>query len=309
MRLKKLMIESKYNNQSDKQLYCKENERSEMQNSMGIRATKGTRVISFTSGKGGVGKTNTVLNVAISLARQGQRVLVLDADLGLANIDILLGLQPKFTLEDLFKGRRKLADIILSGPEGIALIPAANGVESICNLNAEKRVQLMEAIEEVGSNFDYLLIDTSAGIDSDVMYFNSASAEVVLVINSEPTSLTDAYSVIKLLVNKYAEKNFSVVANNVADQKEGKKAFMKLAATVDRFLQVRLNYLGCIPTDRSINLAVMQQRALQEVFPSSPASIAINQIAQKIDQSFLDYKVKGGMQFFFRQLMEVSLGN
>ena len=150
-----------------------------------------TRVISFTSGKGGVGKTHTVVNTAVTLAAQGFSVLILDADLGLANVDVLAGVTPKGTLHDVLKGRCALDDILVEGPGGIVIIPAASGVEEIQALgNAEKMV-LMSEVERIAHHYDFLLIDTPAGIGSDVMYFNSAAGEVVCVITGEPTSLTD----------------------------------------------------------------------------------------------------------------------
>lgn len=265
-----------------------------------------TRVLSFTSGKGGVGKTQTVVNTAIALARLGKTVLVLDADLGLANVNVMLGLQPKFTLYDVFTGRKSLKEIIINGPEGISLIPAASGIESICHLDDHQKMLLMAGIEELGSVYDYLLIDTRAGISSDVMYFNTASSEIVCVINNEPTSLTDAYAVIKVLATQYGERRVAVVANNVRDDKEGQQAFYRLSKAVERFLQVDLNYLGAVPSDSSVNQSVMQQRPVIELYPSSKASMAIQAIGRRIDEDFWQYRVKGGLQFFFEQILAVN---
>ena len=266
-----------------------------------------TRVISFTSGKGGVGKTHTVLNTGIALAREGKGVLILDADLGLANINVLLGLEPRWTLHDVFEGRKSLSDIIITGPEGVSIIPAASGVEHICTLDPERKLMLMEQIEEVAHQFDYLLIDTRAGISPDVMYFNSASSEIVCVITNEPTSLTDAYAVIKVLSQSYGERSFSVVSNNVANQQEGQLAFQRLARSVARFLHVDLKYLGFIPTDILVREAIQNQRSILETYPSSKAALALHSLARKIDEEFLDLRVKGGMQFFFRQLLEANV--
>ncbi len=265
-----------------------------------------TRVISVTSGKGGVGKTSLVVNLAIGLAREGKSVLLLDADLGLANVDVMLGIRPRYTLNDVFEGRRSLEEIIVSGPEGISIIPAASGIESICNLDSSRRVLLMEAVESLGMAFDYILIDTQAGIGPDVLFFNSASSEIVCVINPEPTSLTDAYALIKVLSREYGERAISVVANEVADDAEGKHTFQRLQKVVERFLRVELNYLGCIPSDSSVAEAVRSQRALLEIYPSSKAGLAASRLARKIDEDFHKLRVKGGMQFFFKQLLDVS---
>lgn len=270
-----------------------------------------TRVISFTSGKGGVGKTNTVVNLAICLARLGRRVLILDADLGLANIDVMLGITAESNLNDFFNGHKTLREIMLDGPEGISIIPAASGVESMCSLTAYQKMMLLDGIEEAASDFDYLLIDTQAGISSEVMYFNSASSEIVCLINPEPTSLTDAYALIKILSRSYGEKSISIIANNVggprsAAEQEAVTSFSRLSRAVERFLQVQLNYIGHIPADVAVREAIQEQRAVTDIYPSSPCSVAIASIARKLDSDFSARKVKGGMQFFFKQLLEVN---
>lgn len=276
----------------------------------GIRRMSGiTRVISFTSGKGGVGKTNTVLNTAISLAQMGRSVLVLDADLGLANINIMLGIKPQHTIEDLLKGTRALEEIIISGPEGISIIPGASGVESLCDLSVDEKLLLMEAVESLITPYDYLLIDTRAGVSQDVMYFNSAAAEVICIINDEPTSLTDAYALIKILAQNYGEREICIIANDVSTEVEGLKAFKKLYRSVDRFLHVQLRYLGSIPTSDIVNEAIISQTALMQCFPSSEAARAIRGISARIDEDFINTRIKGGMQFFFRQLLEAELSS
>jgi flagellar biosynthesis protein FlhG len=265
-----------------------------------------TRVMSFTSGKGGVGKTNSVVNFAVALGRLGRKVLILDADLGLANIDVLLGIKAQYTLYDVLEGSKLLEEIILDGPDNVSIIPSVSGVQSICSLSGHQRLALIQAIEGAAYDFDYLLIDTQAGIGSEVMYFNSASSEVVCVINAEPTSLTDAYALIKVLSREYGEKSITVLANNVTDEAAGRGAFNRLCRSAQRFLQVELKYLGCVPTDPAVRAAVTEQRALLEVFPSSPAALAFGSLARSLDQDFHELRVKGGMQFFFKQLLEVS---
>lgn len=265
-----------------------------------------TRVVSVTSGKGGVGKTHTTTNLAIALASLGHSVLVLDADLGLANVDVLLNLKPKGTLHDVLKGSLRLDDIVIEGPGSISIIPAASGVEELHELRSEEKLLLLEEIERMAYRYDYLLIDTPAGIGSDVMYFNSAAAEVVCIINGEPTSLTDTYALIKVLSTTYGEKNFSVVVNNVADEGEATAAFKKLARAVERFLKVQVRYLGWIPTDGTVRECVMQQQAISAEFPSSKASLSIAAIARKVADQKPEVALKGGMQFFFRQLLEMT---
>ena len=265
-----------------------------------------TRVLSFTSGKGGVGKTHSVTNVAIALANQGLSVLLLDADMGLANVDVLLGLKPKGTLHDVLKGNLSLDDILLTGPGGITIIPAASGIEEIQALKSEEKMFLLEEIERVAHRYDYLLIDTPAGIGSDVMYFNSAAADVVCVITGEPTSLTDTYALIKVLSTTYGEKRFSVVVNNVGSEAEATTAFGKLSRAVDRFLQVDVRYLGWVPTDATVRDCIMEQKPIAAEFPSSPSARALSAIARRIDDERPQHRVKGGMQFFFRQLLEMN---
>jgi len=265
-----------------------------------------TRVISFTSGKGGVGKTNTVVNVGLALARLGKSVLVLDADLGLANVDIMLGLRPKYTLFDVLEKGRSIEDIILKGPEGMSVIPASSGIESMSALGPEQHMALMSAVENMAHAFDYLLIDTQAGIGADVMHFNSASSEIICVINSEPTSLTDAYAMIKILSRNYAEKSVSVIANRMNDEREGRRSFNLLQGAVEKYLHIELDYLGFVPADAEIRSAVQQQKALLELYPSSPSGLALTALARKIDAEFIDNRVKGGMQFFFQQLLGVE---
>jgi flagellar biosynthesis protein FlhG len=265
-----------------------------------------TRVLSFTSGKGGVGKTHTVTNVGIGLANllnRGRSVLILDADMGLANVDVLLGLKPRGNLHDVLKGKARIDDILLEGPGGISIIPAASGIEEIHALRTDEKLFLMSEVERVADRFDYLLIDTPAGIGSDVMYFNSAAAEVVCIINGEPTSLTDTYALIKVLSSQYGEKKVSIVVNNVASEEEARLAFEKLAGAVERFLRVDLGYLGWVPNDPVVRECIMGQRPVTAQFPSSRAGLALGGIARTIDDKGFGHRVKGGMQFFFEQLL------
>ena len=265
-----------------------------------------TRVMSFTSGKGGVGKTTSMVNVGVALAHEGRRVLMLDADLGLANVDVLLGIKPRATLYDLLEGRRSIQEIIIPGPDGVSIIPAASGVETMCNLTPLQHRALLEAVEEVAQDYDYLLIDTQAGISSDVMYFNAAASEVVCVINGEPTSLTDAYALIKVLATRYGEKEISILVNNVPDEISAKRAFDRLAKVVERYLALSPEFLGWVPTDADIRESIRQQDAAVRLFPSSKISMAYAKLARSIDEQFFQGRIKGGMQLFFKQLLEVG---
>jgi flagellar biosynthesis protein FlhG len=269
-----------------------------------VRREGVTRVLSFTSGKGGVGKTHTVINLATALTQQGASVLILDADMGLANVDVLLGLKVKRTLHDVLKGQCSLDDSIVESPLGISVIPAASGIDEVHALRGEEKMFLLEEIERVAHRFDYLLIDTPAGIGSDVMYFNSAAAEVVCVITGEPTSLTDTYALIKVLNARYGEKSISVLVNNVAAEEDALSAFGKLAGAVEKFLQIDVRFLGWVPSDAAVRDSVMAQRAVVSEYPSSRVSLALANVAKRIYGERPQGKVKGGMQFFFRQLLE-----
>ncbi len=262
-----------------------------------------TRVISFTSGKGGVGKSNSLINIGLALVNQGRRVLILDADLGLANVDILLGLTPKYTLEDLLFNEKTIDEIIINASNGLSIIPAGSGASSLLNLSSYQKSLLMSEVERIAKDYDYLLIDTGAGIGQDVLFFNSVAMEVICVITDEPTSLTDTYSLIKILSQK-GEKEFSILVNNVQSEKDANKAYRKLFLAVEKFLKVKLKFIGFIQNDSVVNESIESQKAFVEKFPSSKAGRQVVSLAKKIDDDFFDFRVKGGMQFFFKELLE-----
>jgi flagellar biosynthesis protein FlhG len=264
-----------------------------------------TRVMSFTSGKGGVGKTHTVVNVGVALASQGLSVLVLDADLGLANVDVVAGVSPQGTLHDVLQGRASLDEILVEGPGGIMIIPAASGVEEIHALGAAEKMLLMSEIERIAGHYDYLLIDTPAGIGSDVMYFNTAASEVVCVITGEPTSLTDSYALIKVLSSAYGERSFSIVVNDVETKSEAMLAYNTLANAVQKFLHVETRMLGWIPSDNSVRECIMERKPISFVRPSSRAALGVSDVANNILMNRPVGRAKGGMQFFFRQLLDL----
>jgi flagellar biosynthesis protein FlhG len=269
-----------------------------------------TRVISVTGGKGGVGKTLSVVNLAIGLARCGKSVMIMDADLGLANVDIMLGISPRYTVFDLLSGERSIEEILVSGPEGITIIPAASGIQRAAALSDAQRLRLFDEIERIAHGYDYLLIDTQAGIGSDVLYFSAAANEILCVVTPDPTSITDAYALIKVLAQEFGEKTFRVLINNVSGRSSqtieaiADKTFDRLARAVEKFLQVELDYVGHIPADEAVPESIRRQRPLLEQFPSSPAGLSFTALANKFDEEFVNYRVKGGMQFFFRSLLE-----
>lgn len=241
------------------------------------------RVLAVSSGKGGVGKTNIVANLAYALAKQNKRVLVVDADLGLNNIDILLGLTPKFNIGHVLCGEKNVEEIIIKGPADIQLLPAGDGLQELTQLDGEKKVIFMEELDRVSSGYDFLLFDTGAGISTNVTYFCSAAHEILLVATTEPTSLTDVYALIKILHTKHAQNDFRMIINSVESEKEAQLIYRNLIAVTDRFLpNVSVGYLGYILSDPNVSKAVRQQKAFMELYPHTKVSQCINRLAQKL---------------------------
>jgi len=265
------------------------------------------QVISISSGKGGVGKTNIVANLALALTRLGKRVLVLDADLGLANIDILLGLTPRYTIEHLLTGQKRLQEILVPGPEGMVILPAGSGIQELADLNEGQKIFLLNEMDQLSQRIDVLLIDTGAGISSNVLYFNLAAQESIIIITPEPTSLTDAYALIKVLATRHQKKHFIILANAVAHEPEAMEVFRKISLVADRFLgSVSLDYLGYIPRDEHVLRAVRKQKAVLELFPQSPAGKSFMILSQRLlDRPFRN-RNEGNIQFFWKQVWEHS---
>ena len=241
------------------------------------------RVLAVSSGKGGVGKTNIVANLAYLISKQNKKVLVVDADLGLNNIDILLGLYPKFHIGDVLSGEKTVQDIIIKGPADISLLPAGGGLQELTQLDDEKKILLMEELDRVSDGYDFLIFDTGAGISTNVTYFCSAAHEILLVATAEPTSLTDVYALIKTLYIKHSQKYFRMIINSVDSEREAQLIFRNLAAVTDRFLpNVSIEYLGYIVSDSSVTKAVRQQKAFSEIYPYAKVTQCVKKLAQKM---------------------------
>ena len=245
-----------------------------------------SRVITVTSGKGGVGKSNLAVNIAIAMGRAGKRVIILDADFGLANIEVMLGIRPKYNLADLmFKGKQ-ITDIITEGPENVSFISGGSGIQELTNLTKEQVINFSSKLEELDRRADVIIVDTGAGISGNVMEFVMSSAEVILVATPEPTSMTDAYAVLKTLDRQpeFAREHcrIKLVANRVSNEKMGKELYEKLSLVAEKFLNLSLEYIGSVPTDMNINKAVMKQKPITIAFPMSPASRAIEEISKKV---------------------------
>lgn len=260
------------------------------------------QVIAVTGGKGGVGKTSTSVNLAISLAKKGRRVLLMDADLGLANIDIMLGVKPKHTLADVLNGDCEIQDVVVEGPAGIKIVPASSGVHQMAMLGAREHGGLIHAFSQFSDQIDVLVIDTAAGISDTVISFVQASQEVLLVVCNEPASITDAYALIKLLTSEYGVFRYHIIANQVKSVVEGKQLFSKLCGVTDRFLDVALDFVGTIPYDDHVKKAVKRQKAVADIYPRCQASLAYKSLADKIDEWPLPTSPRGHLEFFVDQL-------
>ena len=261
------------------------------------------KVIAVSGGKGGVGKSNVTLNLAISLGKMGKKVMIMDADLGLANIDIMLGLRVTRNLSHVIKGECSLDDIILDGPDGIKIIPASSGTKEMAKLSDMEHAGLIRAFSSLNEMIDVLIVDTAAGIADNVISFAQASQDLIVVVCDEPTSITDAYALIKILSVDHDLFRFRIMANMVRTTKEGRDLFAKLSRVTDQFLDVALDYVGSIPFDENVRKAVRKQQALVTLYPNSPASVAIKHIATKISEWPIPRSAKGNIEFFMERLV------
>ena len=237
-------------------------------------------IMAVTSGKGGVGKTFVSANLAAALARAGQRVLVLDADLGLANLDVVLNLFPKITLHDVFTGKSSLPDAILPAPGGFHVLLAGSGMVEYSRMTPEVRDQLQKVVDEVAPRFDHVLLDTGAGISDVVLYTVSLAGEVLVVVTPEPTSLTDAYATIKVLANTQGRRKIKLLVNQTRKIGEGRAVRQQLQQVVDRYVNpqldspVLLELLGEVPSDTAVRDSVQRRQLMLESMPGSAASVA-----------------------------------
>lgn len=264
--------------------------------------TDDIRVISVTSGKGGVGKTNVVANLAYTMSRMGKRVLVLDADLGLGNLDVLLGLAPKYHIGHLLSGERSLDEILVRGPNGIMILPASSGVQELTSLTECEKFTFISELDNLKESIDVLLIDTGAGISSNVLYFNIAAQEILVVVTPEPTSITDGYAIMKVLFQKHGERRFKLTVNSVRSLKEGLDVYNNLCMVADRYLDISIDYLGSIPYDENLPKAVREQKAISELYPRSKASEAFFDLTKTILESEPE-RAKGNIQFLWKRLI------
>jgi flagellar biosynthesis protein FlhG len=235
------------------------------------------KIISLTSGKGGVGKTSLTCNIALGLSQLGSKVLIFDGDLGMANVDIFFGVHPQKNLQDLIEGS-SLKECLTNVAHNIDLLAGSNGLYNLCNLNAFERREIISRLSDVSFSYDYLLIDTSPGLHDHVLHLNSVADEACVILTPDPSSFTDAYALIKVLHQKYRSQKFSIICNQVRDDKQGQQLFLRFAEVVQQFLPVRLNYLKSIPSDPLMKLSNQLQRLVLRQDPKSISSMAIKSI-------------------------------
>ncbi|WP_455197411.1 MinD/ParA family protein [Kaarinaea lacus] len=267
---------------------------------------KPVRVIAVTSGKGGVGKTSVSVNLGVSLASMGKDVLLMDADLGLANVDVMLGLRPRFNLSHVVSGERPLDEVVVDGPEGLKIVPASSGIHSMASLEPAEHAGVIRAFSELNFPLDVLLIDTAAGISDSVIAYTKAAQEVIVVLCDEPASITDAYALIKLLSRDYGMHRFRVITNMVSSIQNGKELYRKILQVTDRYLDVALDFMGVIPNDEYLRKAVQRQKAVTDAFPRCKSSLAFKKLAQKADSWPMPASAGGRLEFFVERLIMAS---
>jgi len=263
-------------------------------------------VIAVTSGKGGVGKTNIAVNLSVCLAKMGKSVVLLDADIRLGNVDITLGLKPNYDLRHVISGERTLEEILVPGPEGIHIVPASSGVANMIDLTEVQQASVVRAFSELTIPVDTLIVDTGAGIDSSVRTFASACQEIIVVVCDEPTSITDAYALIKVLNRECGIKRFQLLANMVESEAQGRRLYGKISRVSDRFLDVHLGYLGAVPRDEYLCKAVQRQGAVMQLYPRSQSAQAIQNLARVIEDNFKQNHSVGGLGFFVERMIHAS---
>lgn len=261
------------------------------------------RVIAVASGKGGVGKTSVAANLAVVLAARGLRTCVLDADLGLANLDVLLGLTPRRSLLHVLRGEARLAEVLVPGPGGILVAPAASGFAELTALTPEQRLALVGEVDGLEERLDVLVVDVGAGVSETVLWFTAAAAETLVVLTPEPTALTDAYALVKLLARRHGRTEFLVLVNMAAGAREADGTFRALASVTERFLKVHLDYQGFVPWDDAVVRAVRVQQPVVLSAPGTPASRAFERLAEGLLARPAALP-SGGMQFFFQRLLD-----
>ena len=256
------------------------------------------RTIAVSGGKGGVGKTNVSVNLALSLLKSGKSVMLMDADLGMANVDVMLNLKPERDLYHVVTGRCALDEIIIEGPGGLQIVPASSGIGKMAELSLIEQGNLVRAFDQLQQQVDVLIIDTAAGISNSVVNFSKACQEVIVVVCDEPASLTDAYALMKVLNQEHGIKRFQVLANMVTDIEQGRLLYSKLVNVADIYLNVSIGFLGSIPMDEKLREAIRMQSPVAEQFPNSASSLAFQRLAKTINELPVLPPTTGNLEFF-----------
>lgn len=262
------------------------------------------QVFSVTSGKGGVGKTNIICNLAVELGRRGQRVLLIDCDLGLANVDIVMGFKPKATLFQLLEGEATLEEVLIEGANNVTVLPATSGIREMTRITDEQFLSLMTSLDTVQRDFDVVLLDTGAGIGDNVLYFNTAAQEILVVSTPEPTSITDAYAIMKVLSTSYQVKKFNLLVNRARSRKDAVKVYRYLTTVADQYLDVAIDYFGHVVADDAVSSAVMERKTFLEAYADSEAAECIRGLAEEVLRRRETRPPSGNMQLFWRRMFQ-----
>jgi flagellar biosynthesis protein FlhG len=273
-----------------------------------LNAARPVKVLAVTGGKGGVGKTTVSTNLAVAIAAKGREVMLLDADLGLANVDVLLGLRTRFHLGHVISGECRLEDAIVTGPHGLQIVPAASGVKRMANLTAAEHAGLIQSFSDLYHSIDVLVIDTAAGLHDSVVTFTQAAHHVLVVVCDEPASITDAYALIKVLSREHGVGRFQILASQTRRSGEGPELFQKLQRVCDRFLNVTLEFAGSVPFDDYLRRAVQRQTAVVETYPSAISSVALKKLAMKADNWSVPQGARGHLEFFVERMLGPRIG-
>ncbi len=267
------------------------------------------RVMSVTGGKGGVGKSTIAVNMAVCYAKMNKKVLLFDADLGLANVDLMLGLRAKRTIHDVLDGQCTLEEVCLEGPYGLKVIPSTSGIQKMADLGSVDISRLIQSFSSMTSDVDIMIIDMASGVSSQVIDFTQATQDIVVVICNNPASLMDSYAVIKILHQKYARSRFGIVVNKVKSSYEGFEVYNKFQDVTAKFFNINMHYLGHIPQDECVHLSALEGVSIVDKYPQSSAVIALEKVCRGINQWPDDSPLTGGIQFFFERLIRSQLDN
>jgi flagellar biosynthesis protein FlhG len=273
-----------------------------------LNASRPVKVIAVTGGKGGVGKTTVSANLAVAIAAQGRDVMLVDADFGMANVDVVLGLHTRFHLGHVIAGECLLEDAIVTGPHGLQIVPAASGIKKMANLTDAEQAGIIRAFSDLYHRVEVLVVDTAAGLHDSVLTFSQAAHHVVVVVCDEPASITDAYALIKVLSREHAVQRFQILANQTRRSGEGPELFQKISRVCDRFLNVTLEFAGSIPFDDYLRRAVQRQTAVVDTYPASISSVALKNLASKADKWSVPQGARGHLEFFVERMVGARIG-